>query len=107
MTVPPIHNATSRHVTADGIRLHIVEAGAGPLVILLHGFPEFSYSWRRQLPALAEAGFHAVAPDLRGYNESERPPRMRDYRLRHLVDDVACHIAHSRPGHPCAHDPRG
>ena len=54
--------ATSRHVTANGIRLHIVEAGAGPLVVLLHGFPEFSYSWRRQLPVLAAAGFHAVAP---------------------------------------------
>ena len=83
----------TRHITANGIRLHVVEAGAGPLVILLHGFPEFSYSWRRQLPALAEAGFRAVAPDLRGYNESERPPRVRDYRLRHLVDDVAGLIA--------------
>lgn len=84
---------TARHITANGIRLHIMEAGAGPLVILLHGFPEFSYSWRRQLPALAAAGLHAVAPDLRGYNESERPPSVRDYRLRHLVDDIAGLIA--------------
>jgi pimeloyl-ACP methyl ester carboxylesterase len=79
----------TRHITANGIRLHLVEAGAGPLVVLLHGFPEFSYSWRRQLPALAAAGLHAVAPDLRGYNESDRPPSVRDYRLRHLIDDVA------------------
>jgi pimeloyl-ACP methyl ester carboxylesterase len=83
----------SRYVPANGIRFHCLEAGAGPLVILLHGFPEFSYSWRHQLPALAAAGFHAVAPDLRGYNESDRPPSVRAYRLRTLVDDVAGLIA--------------
>jgi pimeloyl-ACP methyl ester carboxylesterase len=83
----------SRRVTTNGIRLHILEAGAGPLVILLHGFPEFSYSWRRQLPALAAAGLHAVAPDMRGYNLSDRPKHVRDYRGQHLVDDVAGLIA--------------
>jgi pimeloyl-ACP methyl ester carboxylesterase len=84
---------THRHVVVNGVRLHVVEAGTGPLVVLLHGFPEFWYSWRRQLPALAEAGFHAVAPDLRGYNESGKPPNVRDYRLHCLVDDVAGLIA--------------
>jgi pimeloyl-ACP methyl ester carboxylesterase len=79
----------SRHVATNGIRLHLLEAGAGPLVILLHGFPEFSYSWRRQLPVLAAAGYHAVAPDLRGYGASDRPSSVRDYRLRYLIADVA------------------
>jgi epoxide hydrolase 4 len=84
---------THRHVLVNGMRLHVVEAGTGPLVVLLHGFPEFWYSWRRQLPVLAAAGFHAVAPDLRGYNESARPTDVRDYRLRCLVDDVVGLIA--------------
>ena len=53
------------------MKLHFVESGSGPLVVLLHGFPEFWYSWRRQMPALASAGFRAVAPDLRGFNDSE------------------------------------
>lgn len=80
-----------QHGTAqvDGIQLHFVEAGSGPLVLLLHGFPEFWYSWRHQLPALAGAGFRAVAPDLRGYNESSRPRGVREYRVRTLVNDVA------------------
>ncbi len=57
----------------NGIRLHIAEQGSGPLVILCHGFPECWYSWRHQLRALAQAGYHAVAPDLRGYGRSDRP----------------------------------
>jgi pimeloyl-ACP methyl ester carboxylesterase len=56
--------------------------------VLLHGFPEFSYAWRRQLPALADAGFYAIAPDLRGYNLSPKPPRVRDYRIEALAADV-------------------
>jgi epoxide hydrolase 4 len=97
---------THRRLAVNGLRLHLVEAGAGPLVVLLHGFPEFWYSWRRQLPALAAAGFHAVAPDLRGYNESDKPPNVRDYRLRHLVDDVAGLIAAlgERQVHIVGHD---
>jgi pimeloyl-ACP methyl ester carboxylesterase len=66
-----------------------VEQGSGPPVILLHGFPEFWYSWRRQLPRLADAGFHALAPDLRGYNQSSRPAGMESYRTAQLVEDVA------------------
>jgi epoxide hydrolase 4 len=74
----------------NGVRLHYVEAGGGPAVLLLHGFPEFWYSWRRQIPALASAGFRAVAPDLRGYNESEKPPAVASYSPDTLVEDVAC-----------------
>ncbi len=85
---------THARATVNGLRFHLVEAGAGPLVLLLHGFPEFWYCWRHQLPALAAAGFHAVAPDLRGYNESDKPRAVRDYRLDLLVADVAGLIDH-------------
>jgi pimeloyl-ACP methyl ester carboxylesterase len=77
----------------NGVRFHLVEAGIGPPVILLHGFPEFWYSWRHQIPALAEAGFRVIAPDLRGYNESAKPPGIRNYRLSLLIEDVAALIA--------------
>jgi pimeloyl-ACP methyl ester carboxylesterase len=69
---------THRFVSANGTRLHIAEAGAGPLVLLLHGFPEFWAAWRPQLIALADAGFRAVAVDLRGYGASDKPPRGYD-----------------------------
>jgi pimeloyl-ACP methyl ester carboxylesterase len=75
-----------RFVDANGIRVHIAEQGEGPLVVLLHGFPEFWYSWRHQLPALAAAGFRAVAPDLRGYNLTDKP--RRGYDIESLVEDV-------------------
>ena len=74
--------------TANGVRFHYAEAGHGPLVLLLHGFPEFWYGWRRQMPALAKAGFRVVAPDLRGYNLTERPAGVPQYRLPLLVEDV-------------------
>src|SRR5215470_294947 len=77
-----------RVVETNGIRLHIAEQGAGPLVVLCHGFPECWYSWRHQLPALAEAGFHAVAPDMRGYGQSDRPDAIDQYTLLHLVGDM-------------------
>src|SRR5580658_5173840 len=67
-----------RSVTANGTRFHVAEAGEGPLVLLLHGFPEFWWTWRHQLPSLADAGFHAVAADLRGYGASDKPPRGYD-----------------------------
>src|ERR1051326_202022 len=60
-------------------RLHYVEAGEGPLIVLLHGFPEFWYGWRQQIQPLAEAGFHVVAPDMRGYNLSSRPKGVKAY----------------------------
>jgi len=69
---------THREISANGIRLHVAELGTGPLVLLLHGFPEFWWSWRHQLPALAAAGMRAVAVDLRGYGDSDKPPRGYD-----------------------------
>ena len=78
---------THREVSANGIRLHLAEAGTGPLVLLLHGFPEFWWSWRHQLPALAAAGRRAVAVDLRGYGDSDKPPC--GYDLWTLSGDVA------------------
>ena len=80
--------------TEPGVRLHYVEQGAGPLVVLLHGFPEFWFSWRRQLPALAAAGFRAVALDQRGYNLSSKPRGLEHYRVERLARDVAQTIAH-------------
>jgi pimeloyl-ACP methyl ester carboxylesterase len=79
----------SRHVDVNGIRIHVTEAGSGPLVLLLHGFPETAYSYRHQLTALAEAGFHAVAPDQRGYPLTEQPPSVHDYTIHHLIGDAA------------------
>ncbi len=79
---------THRTVEANGIRIHLAEAGAGPLVLFCHGFPESCYSWRHQLAALAEAGYHAVAPDMRGYGETERPEEIERYTLLHLVGDM-------------------
>jgi pimeloyl-ACP methyl ester carboxylesterase len=73
----------------DGVRLHYVEAGEGPLVLLLHGFPEFWYGWHRQIPMLADAGFRVVAPDMRGYNLSDKPRGWRNYERGLLSGDVA------------------
>lgn len=81
------------------LNLHYVEAGAGPLVVLLHGFPEYWYSWRHQIPALSAAGLHVVAPDLRGYNQSPKPRQVEAYRLVHVIGDVVTLI--ERLGAPC------
>lgn len=77
----------SRVVDVDGTRIHGVEAGSGPLVLLVHGFPESWYSWRHQLPALAAAGYRAVAIDVRGYGRSSKPIAVEDYRMVRLVAD--------------------
>lgn len=77
-----------RTVETNGIRMHVAEQGTGPLVILCHGFPESWYSWRRQLAALAEAGYHAVAPDMRGYGQTDAPAEIEAYTLLHLVGDI-------------------
>ncbi len=82
------NEVTHRTVETNGIRMHLAEAGAGPLVVLCHGFPKSWYSWRHQLPALAEAGFRAVAPDMRGYGRTERPEAIDRYTLLHLVGDM-------------------
>jgi pimeloyl-ACP methyl ester carboxylesterase len=68
--------------------MHIAEQGQGPLVILCHGFPELWYSWRHQLPALAEAGYHVVAPDQRGYGQTDRPDAIEAYNLLQLTGDI-------------------
>ncbi len=78
----------TRRIASNGIDLAVTEAGTGYPVLLLHGFPELAYSWRHQLPYLAEAGFHAIAPDLRGYGGSDKPTAIEDYGLLTLVDDA-------------------
>jgi pimeloyl-ACP methyl ester carboxylesterase len=80
-------NWTSRTVTANHQRIHVVEAGTGPLVLLCHGFPESWYSWRHQLDALADAGYRAVAMDMRGYGRSSKPRAREDYVLPEIVAD--------------------
>jgi epoxide hydrolase 4 len=77
-----------RYADLGDVRLHYVEAGEGPLVLLLHGFPQFWYQWRHQIPALVEAGFRVVAPDMRGYNLSDKPLGVRAYRVELLARDV-------------------
>ena len=79
---------THRTVKTNGIRMHYAEQGRGPLVVLCHGFPESWYSWRHQLQALAEAGFHVVAPDMRGYGETDAPQEIDRYTLLHLIGDM-------------------
>ena len=79
---------THRTVETNGVRIHLAEAGQGPLVLMCHGFPESWYSWRHQLKALADAGFRAVAPDMRGYGETDRPEEIEKYTLFHLVGDM-------------------
>jgi epoxide hydrolase 4 len=74
-------------LTTNGIQMHYVTQGTGPLVVLLHGFPEFWYSWRHQIPAIAEQGYRVVAPDLRGYNDTEKPKR--GYDIPTLLRDIA------------------
>lgn len=86
-----------QHVDGDGLRLHTLVAGEGPPVILLHGFPENSHSWRHQIPALAAAGYAVWVPNLRGYPPSDVSFRQSDYHLRHLVNDVAAIV--SATGH--------
>lgn len=76
-----------RRLPVDGIELHLAEAGAGPLVVLLHGFPELWYSWRHQLPALADAGYRTIAPDLRGYGDSSAPREIEAYALQAVCGD--------------------
>jgi pimeloyl-ACP methyl ester carboxylesterase len=97
----------AHHVEAvNGIDLHWVEAGEGPLVVLLHGFPEFWYEWRHQIPALAAAGFRVIAPDLRGYNLSAKPKGVDSYRAGRVMEDVIGLIHHhgAERAHVAGHD---
>jgi pimeloyl-ACP methyl ester carboxylesterase len=77
-----------RMVSTNGVDLHVMEAGEGPAVVLAHGFPELAWSWRHQLPALAAAGYRAIAPDQRGYGGSSRPEAVEDYDIEHLTGDL-------------------
>ena len=77
-----------RVIESNGIKMHLAEQGDGPLVVLCHGFPELWYSWRHQLTALAEAGYHAVAPDQRGYGQTDRPEAIDDYHIFELTGDL-------------------
>jgi pimeloyl-ACP methyl ester carboxylesterase len=77
-----------RFIDTNGIRMHIAEQGKGPLVVLCHGFPECWYSWRHQLPALAAAGYHVVAPDQRGYGQTTRPAPIEAYHIFQLTGDI-------------------
>lgn len=77
-----------RTITTNGLEMAVYEQGEGPPVVLLHGFPELAYSWRHQLPALADAGFRAIAPDQRGYGRTTAPPDVADYRVSELIADL-------------------
>jgi epoxide hydrolase A/B len=79
---------SSRTIAANGIELFVLEQGAGPLVLLCHGWPELSYSWRHQIPAIAAAGFHVVAPDMRGFGRSSAPNDVASYTIFHTVGDM-------------------
>lgn len=79
---------THRLIETNGIRMHVAEQGEGPVIILCHGFPECWYSWRNQLQALAQAGFRALAPDLRGYGQSDCPPEVEKYSILDYIGDV-------------------
>ncbi|MFB9836923.1 alpha/beta fold hydrolase [Actinoallomurus acaciae] len=83
----PAGEITHRLVRSSAGRVHLVEQGTGPLVLLVHGFPEFWYSWRHQLPVLAAAGYRAVAIDVRGYGRSSKPEDVAAYRMLELVED--------------------
>jgi pimeloyl-ACP methyl ester carboxylesterase len=78
----------TRPVRTDRLTQQVLEAGSGPLVLLVHGFPELSISWRAQVDALAAAGFRAVAPDMRGYGDAEKPADRDSYAILHLVGDM-------------------
>jgi pimeloyl-ACP methyl ester carboxylesterase len=78
----------SRFLDVNGLRMHAIDEGSGPLVVLLHGFPELSTTWRKQIPALVAAGYRVVAPDQRGYGQTDCPEREDAYSMFHLVGDV-------------------
>ncbi|HEY6644630.1 alpha/beta hydrolase [Povalibacter sp.] len=82
-----------RELSVNGIRMHVAEMGSGPLVILCHGWPELWYSWRHQLPAIAQAGFHAVAPDMRGFGATDAPADAGEYTILHTVGDIVSLVA--------------
>ena len=83
-----VAGVTFRFIESNGIKMRIAEAGTGPLVLLAHGWPESWYSWRHQMTMLADAGYHAVAPDMRGYGETDKPAAVDDYDVNHVAGDL-------------------
>jgi pimeloyl-ACP methyl ester carboxylesterase len=85
-----VHSSAERTVETNGVALRVIEAGerGAPLVVLAHGFPELAYSWRHQIPVLADAGYHVFAPDQRGYGGSSRPDSVEDYDIHALTGDL-------------------
>ena len=77
-----------RTVRVNGINMHIAEKGEGPVVLLLHGFPELWFSWRHQITGLAARGYRAVAPDLRGFGDTDAPSELSAYTMCHIVGDL-------------------
>jgi pimeloyl-ACP methyl ester carboxylesterase len=111
MTATPHPERHRTITTPTGTRIHLVEQGEGPLVLLIHGFPESWYSWRRQLPALAAAGYRAAAIDVRGYGRSSKPADGAAYRMVELVEDNVAviealgeHTAGKQPATLIGHD---
>ena len=84
----PLNWNAPRYVETNGIRMAVYEQGSGVPVVLCHGFPELAYSWRHQIPAIAQAGFHAIAPDQRGYGHTDRPEPIEAYDIHHLTGDL-------------------
>ena len=84
---------THGYVDSDGVKIHYVTKGEGPLMVLIHGFPDYWYSWRGQMPVLAKR-FQVVAIDQRGYNKSDQPPGVENYAMEKLVDDVRAVVRH-------------
>lgn len=83
-----MENVEHRIVEVNGIKMHVAEKGEGPVVLMLHGFPELWYSWRHQILDLSSKGYRAVAPDLRGYGDTEAPESVTSYTCFHLVGDI-------------------
>lgn len=89
METSPVEGVTFRFIETNGIRMHIAEMGDdGPLVLLAHGWPESWYSWRHQIPALANAGYRVVVPEMRGYGKTDAPASIEDYDIVHLAADM-------------------
>src|SRR5271154_6398124 len=95
-----------KYVKVNGVRLHYGTAGKGPLILVLHGFPEFWHEWENQLADFGK-DHQAVAPDMRGYNLSDKPPELDQYKMAHLVEDIrafADHLSHGKKFVLVAHD---
>lgn len=89
-----MNEVTHQRIKTNGIWMHIAEQGTGPLVLLLHGFPEIWYSWRHQIGYLAKHGYHVVAPDMRGYGDTDSPLSPTSYSIQHLVGDLVGILDH-------------